>query len=326
LWTNVKSRKDNSRLERDTSPGLALDAALVASTTDAEETVLSPVGVPGVGASPELLTVLLTVADKLDSVTALIATSGVVVDTASIGHEISVDSESNLEGTVGGELSLHVLLTDDDVALGTLALVSVPVKRRIASAVLLAVRGDHAAVVASSVRIAVVRDNTLVAPVGPGAARLTTVARTAAREGRVRAAVDILSRETDDLLLVDAHTIAHGLSSTEGPARAALTLITDILHGGAVRPLGASIESLGSSSDLSSRELLNPPAVGVEVLHVNTEKSTSLALGHAGDMIVGSLPGGLLLVDLTDHGADSDLLSEGCSGKHSNNKGNLVHV
>jgi hypothetical protein len=248
LWTNVKSREDDSRLKRDTTPGLALETTLVVATLDAEETVLSPVSVPRVGAGPELDTILLTVADELDSVTTLETTSGVVIDTRAVGHEILVDLEGNLEGTVGGELSLHVLLTDDRVALLTLALVSVPVKSSVASALLLALRSDHAGVVTGSVGIAVIRDNTNLNPVGPGATGLTTIAVTAAGEGRVRAAVDILSREADDLVLVDALTIRHGLSGTESPAGATVLLVADVLHGLTLRPLGAGIEGLGAAA------------------------------------------------------------------------------
>jgi len=326
LVNNVKGREDDSRLKRDTGPGLALDTTLVVATTDAEETVLSPVGVPGVGADPVLLTVLLTVADDLDSVTTLEATSGVVVDTRRVAHEISINLEGNLEGTVGGELSLHVLLTNDRVGLGTLALVGVPVESSVASALLLALRSDHAGVVASSVRIAVIRDNTSVDPVDPSAAGLPTVAITAAGESGAAAGVDILSRESDNLVVVDAHTVTHGLSSTEGPARAAVTLVTDVLHGGAVGPLGARIEGLGGSGDLGRGELLDSPGVGTKAVHVDTKKAASLALGHTGHRVVRSLPGGLLVVDLTDHaGADSDLLSEGSCSEKSKNECNLVH-
>jgi hypothetical protein len=326
LLDNVKSRKDNSRLEWYATPSLALDAALVAATTDAEVTLLSPVSIPGVGASPVLLTVLNTVADKLDSMTTLITTRSVVIDTAGVAHEISIDSESNLEGTVGGKLGLHVLLTDDGVGLGALALVSVPVKRRIARAAVGASRSVHAGIVTGGVRSTVVGDNTDVNPVDPSAARLSTIAVTAASIARLGAAVDILSRESDNLTLVDTLTITHGLSSTESPAGTTVLLVTDILHGVALGPVGAGIEFLGGIGNLSSRELLHSPGVGMDVLHVDTKKTTSLALGHTSDGVVGSLPGLLLVVDLTDHaGADSDLLSEDSCSNEGKNKCNLIH-
>jgi len=184
----------------------------------------------------------------------------------------------------------------------------------------------HAGVVTGSVRSTVVRDNTNLGPVGPGATGLTTVAVTAAGESGVRAAVDILSRVADDLVLVDTLTIAHGLSGTESPAGTAVLLVTDILHGVTVGPLGARIEGLGGSGDLSSRVVLDPPGVSVEVVEVDTKKTTSLALGHTGDSIVRSLPEVLLVVDLTDHaGAHSDLLSKSGCGEKSKNDSNLVH-
>jgi len=310
---NVKSREDNSRrLLWDTTPSFALNTTLIITTKDTEETVLSPVSIPGVGADPELLTIFLTIADKLDGVTTLEATSSVMIDTRRIAHEIFINFEGNFEGTVGGKLGLHVLLTADAVGLLTLALVSVPVKSSVASATLLAIRSDHAAVVTGSVRIAFIRDNTSADPVLPGTGGLTTLARTAAGESGVRAAVDIFSRESNIFVLEDILTIRHGFSSTESPAGTTVLLVTDLFHGLAVGPLFTSIEGVGGSSDFLRSEVLNSPAVGVEVLKVNTKKTTSLALGHTSDGVVSSLPGFLLVVDLTDHaGADGDWLSNG---------------
>jgi len=258
--------------------------------------------------------------------TTLITTASVAVDTTSIAVEISIDSESNLEGTVGSKLGHHVVLTNDRVGLGTLTLVSVPIKSSVASATLLALRGVHASIITSSVRIALIRNNTSLDPVDPSATGLSTIAVTAARIARSRAAVDILSRETDVLTLEDTLTIAHGLSGTESPARTTVLLVADIRHGRAAWPVVTRIEFIGSIHLLSSRVFLDPPGVSVELLEVNTKKTTSLALGHTGDGVMRSLPGGLLLIDLTDHaGADSDFLSkDGCSDK-GNNKDNLVH-
>jgi len=328
LVNNVKSRKDNSRLEWDTSPSLALDAALVVTTTDAEEALLSPVVIPRVGASPVLLTILNTVADKLDSVTTLITTAGVVIDTAGVAHEISIDSESNLEGTVGGKLGLHVLLTNDGVRLGALLLVGVPVKGWITIALVGAVRSDKAAaVVTGSVRSTLLRNNTNIDPVDPSATGLTThLTITATSIAGFGAAGDILSGVSADLTLSNTLTIAHGLSGTESPAGTTVLLVTDFLHGGAVRPVGTGIEFIGSIGLLGVGVLLHSPGVGVDVLHVDTKKTTSLALGHTSDVVVRSLPGGLLVVDLTDHaGADSDLLSEDSCSNKGKNKCNLIH-
>jgi len=323
---NVKKPRRQFTFLRHTSPNLALNVALIVATTDTEETVLSPVSVPRVGASPVFDTVLLTIADNLDSVTTLITTAGVVIDTRGVAHEIRVDSEGNLEGTVLDELGLHAVLTIEGVGLRALVLISVPVST-IASALLLAFRSRHAGVTAGSVRIALVSHNTNIDPVGPGATRLTALARTTARPGGVRAAVDIFSRKTDGEVLVDAITIAHGFSSTESPAGTALSLIADLLDGGARGPFSTSIKSSRGSSLLLLGELLDSPAVGMEVLHVDTKETTSLALGHTGNMIVSSLPHILLLVDLTDHaGADSDLFSKSDCSDNCNNKGNLVHI
>jgi len=319
---NVKSREDNSRLEWDTTPSLLLNVALVGTTEDLEVTIHTPVSIPGVGAEPVLLTILLTIAKKTDSVTTLETTRSVRIDTRGIAVEIGINFEGNFEGTIGSKLSLVVLLTDKAVGLGTLALISIPVKSSVASATLLALRSVHAAVVTSSVRIALIRDNTSKAPVLPGAARLTTVARTAASIGRAGAAVDIFSRKSNNFVLMDTHTIRHSLSGTEGPAGTTVLLVADLAHGSARGPLGTSIKGIGGCSLLGSSEFLNSPAVSAETVKVDTKKTTSLALGHTSDGVVGSLPGGLLVVDLTDHaGADSDLLSEDGSSDKGDNKG-----
>jgi len=323
----VKGREDNSRLQGETSPTVALDLTLVAATLDAEEALLTPSDIPGVGADPVLDTTFLTIADQLDSVTTLKGTALVVVDTTSIAHEIGINTESNLEGTVGGKLNLVGGLTDDGVGLGTLVLVTVPVKGSVASALLLALRGDDlAGVVTSGVRIALISHNTMLDPVAPGAGRVTTIAGTAAGEKATGTAVHILSRKTDDLVLGNADTIAHRLNGTESPAGTAVLLVADLLHGSALGPGLTRIESHRGSSDLLSRELGLSPGESAHVVKVDTKKGTSLTLGHTSDVVVSSPPGGLTGIDLTDHfGADSDLLSEGdCSNKGKSNN-ELVH-
>jgi len=306
-----------------TSPSLALDTTLVGATDDAEEALLTPGDIPRVGADPVVDTALLTVADQLDSMTTLVATAGVLIDTRRIAHEILINLEGNLEGTVAGKLGLHVLLTRDGVRVLTVVLLAVPIKRRIASAAHLALRSDHAAVVASGVRIALISDNTAADPVLPGAIRITTVARTAA----LGTAVHILSRKTDVLAELGAETIAHGLDGTEGPAGTAVLLVADVLHGGARGPVGTRIEGVRGIATLGISEGLPPPAVDGHALEVDTKKATSLALGHASDGVVAGPPEGLLVVDLTDQlGADSDLLSEGDGCNDSNKDDELVHI
>jgi len=306
-----------------TSPSLALDTTLVGTTADTEEALLTPGDIPRVGADPVVDTTLLTVADELDSMTTLVATAGVLIDTRRIAHEILINLEGNLEGTVAGKLGLHVLLTRDGVRVLTVVLLAVPVKRRIASAPVLALRSDHAAVVTGGVRIALISDNTAANPVLPGAVRITTIARTAA----LGAAVHVLSRETDSLTSLGAVTIAHGLNSTEGPAGTTVLLVTDFLHAGARGPVVTGIEGIRGVTDLSSSEGLSPPAVDGHGLEVDTKKTASLALGHTSDGVVAGPPEGLLVVDLTDQlGADSDLLSEGDGCNDSNKDDELVHI
>jgi len=317
-----KKKKRKSRetkdlvLIRDTTPSLALNATLVGATTDAEETLLSPVGVPRVGAEPVVHTTLSTIAEQLDSVATLIATRLVEVDTASIAHEISINLEGNLEGTVGGDLGLHVSLTGDGVDLLALVLVRVPVDGSI-----IALVGAGRSGGGGGVGEALLSHDTSLLVVLPGARGIATAAGTAAGAGE-----DIGGGKRSVLAGHSADTVAHGLDSTEGPAGAALPLVTDLAHGGAVGPLSAGIEGVGGIGKLVSSEVLHT-GEGGQLQEGDTKEATSLALGHAGDAVGSSPPEVLLGVDLLDHlGAHGDLLlSEGDHGENSNSNNELVH-
>jgi len=319
---------DDKRLLWKTSIANDFNKAVIVATTDAEETLLTPSDVPRVGADPVLLTVLLAITNHLDGVTALIITRSVMIDTALIAVEITVDEHDGLEGTVLDELLHHLGLADQEVGVLALALVSVPVKLSVASAVLDTLRSVGGSV-ASRVWVAILGHDTVVVVVVPGALGLATLLAVAAgAQHALAAAGHVLSRETADLVLVDALTVAHALDGTEGPAGAALLLVADLADGGAVGPLEAGIEGLGKVPHLFLRELLRTVLAGklLEVVDVDAEEAAGAALGHACDVVVAGLPAGLHGVDLLDHlGADGDLLTQDDRGQDREND-ELPHV
>jgi len=310
-------------LSGDASPDLGLDEALVSATADTEVTSLTPVLTPRVGDLPVLLAVLDTPADKLDGVATLEGARDVVVDTASVGHEVLVDTEGDLKRTVLDDIGLDLLLTAESVVLLALVLVSVPLERGVASALLLALGSDDlAGVVASSVGVALVRHNTSVGEVDPSAAGLSTVAVTATHEGVLGAGVDILGRKRDVDAEGDALTIAHGLGSTEGPAGTAVPLVADLLHGGALGPVGGRVEGLGDVTELRERIDLLVPGEGTELVKVDTEERLALSSSHAGELGLASTPGGLTGVDVADHALERG----GGRGSKKKNSSNALHV
>jgi len=317
------STSDCSVSSWDATPDLGLDEALVSATTDTEVTVLTPVLTPRVGDLPELLTVLNTPADKLDGMATLEGARDVVVDTASVGHEVRVDTESNLKRTVLHDISLDLSLTLESVLLLALVLVSLPVKSSVASALVLTVGSDDlAGILTSSVRIALLRDNTSLGEVGPGTAGLTTVARTAAHEQVLGAGVDILGGKRNIDAIGNTLTVAHGLSSTKGPAGTAVLLVADLSHGCAFGPVGGRVEGLGDVTELRGRIDLLVPGEGTELGEVNTEQRLTLSLGHASELGLASTPGGLTSIDVTDEAVERG----NGRGSKKKNSSNALHV
>jgi len=240
-------------LERNASIANILNTTLVSATTDAEEAVLTPAGAPRIGADPVLHAVLSAVADDLDSVSALIATCSMVVDTAGVGHEIGVDLKGNLEGTILRKLGHHIGLTRDGVVVLALVLVGVPDKGRIASALIWTARlGSRAG------RIALLRDDASLDPVAPDA-----VGPEVSHFVAVRAGVDVHHREHEIVLVLeDAHTIAHGLNCDQRPSSAGHGLSVDGLHGDALGPLLTSIEAFGGGKTLGTSVSLRGATMG----------------------------------------------------------------
>ena len=92
----------------DTGDDLSFDAALVVSSSDLEESLVSPALVPAVGDQPVGSAVLHSPADNLDGVASEGRASGVVVHSGLVSQEIVVDSEGSLNGTVSHDFGLDL--------------------------------------------------------------------------------------------------------------------------------------------------------------------------------------------------------------------------
>jgi len=95
------------------SDNRGLNATFVSTTDDAEESLLSPVGVPRVGNNPVRFSDFVrsssdTPSDKFDGMTTQVRSRGVLVDTRGIGLEVLIDGEGDFLRTVGHQISLDL--------------------------------------------------------------------------------------------------------------------------------------------------------------------------------------------------------------------------
>lgn len=91
-----------------TGDDLSLDAALVVSPSDLEESLISPALVPAVCDQPVRSAVLNSPSNNLDGVASESRASGVVVNSRLVSQEIVVDSEGSLNGTVSHDFGLDL--------------------------------------------------------------------------------------------------------------------------------------------------------------------------------------------------------------------------
>ncbi|GMT05432.1 hypothetical protein PENTCL1PPCAC_27605 [Pristionchus entomophagus] len=218
-----------------------LDAALVDSTNDAEETFLSPVLVPRVDDEPVRNSIIDAPSDHLHSVSSAQFTCLVHVHSTGVVEEVLVDLEGDLHGTVSHDFlkdSLDVVLD----TVGGLAVVLVLVVGAVGvarDALLLALgsgeevrlagvvvglegvvlAGREGVGLAARVRGEVAAgDNAVLDPVLPRGERIATVAsesaRFAAREKIVGGDGNL-----DLGIRCDADTVGNGLGGAERPAR-----------------------------------------------------------------------------------------------------------
>lgn len=104
---------DNLDLRRsfklgDTGDNLSFDSALVVSSSDLEEALVSPALIPAVGNQPVRSAAFNTPANNLDSVSSQSRSSSVVINSALVGQEVVVDGEGSLNWTMGHDFSLDL--------------------------------------------------------------------------------------------------------------------------------------------------------------------------------------------------------------------------
>ena len=96
------------------SPGaVALNGDVVGTTADTEETILTPVGSPGVSDEPVLVAILDTIADNGDIVDNLQVTSVITEDATIIGLKSLRDGDTTSERTSLVDFLHHVLFASD---------------------------------------------------------------------------------------------------------------------------------------------------------------------------------------------------------------------
>lgn len=95
-------------------PGaIRLDCDVVSATADAEETIFTPVGTPGVSDEPEWLTILFAITDDTDIMDDLHITSVITVDTSGVVVKSLGDGNSASQRTSLVQLLLHGLFACD---------------------------------------------------------------------------------------------------------------------------------------------------------------------------------------------------------------------
>jgi len=95
-------------------PGaIRLNCDVVGATANAEETILTPVGTPGVSHEPEWLAILLTITDDTDIVDDLHITSVITVDASSVVIESLGDGDTAGQWTSLVQLLFHGLFACD---------------------------------------------------------------------------------------------------------------------------------------------------------------------------------------------------------------------
>jgi len=249
------------------------------SLLDLEESGHSPLGVPRVGAQPVRDTAFSSPSDDLDGVSSEGSSGGVDVNSTGVGQEVLVDGEGSLDGSVGEDLVLNLLNSGDGVGLGSEVEVRV-VRSGVSSNASLgasgggvggerrALRVDGGVVVVlaglegvwlaeAGLVVQVSGDDSGVDVVSPGGRGVSSVAAASAEEAA--AGEQVLGGDSGLQGLVggDADSVGDGLDSTEGPARAAVGLISDLRDGLALGPLLSGIKVLRESGVDGSLLLLS---------------------------------------------------------------------
>jgi len=216
------------------SHNLALNATLVATTTNLEVAICSPILVPAVGDPPVVHATIDTPTEDLDGMATESRAGLVRVDAALVGEEVLVDSEGSLCGAVLHQLVLDIGDTAGNrvrrrakvLGLGpVIAILTLLGAGRsgadsrawaiLASGVVVTV-GQLEGEAAATLVVATI-DQARVHPIGPSSRRVTAVA-SHATGGTAR--VEIGGRQVSLVGAIggDAKTVSHCLCCTKRPA------------------------------------------------------------------------------------------------------------
>jgi len=230
-----------------------------------EETLVSPVLIPGVHDQEVVNTILDTPANDLDGMTTESFSALVLVNTALVAQEVLIDCECTGDWTIGVDILLEMINVRDGVRprrghvfvlfVGGLVsrLARSSALRRLLSDVsaawlaawnVMLTLGHGVRVASGSVtHLAASDDTSLVEPV-PWGTDLTTVATHGAALHKSAATSSISSGEESVETILDAVSVVEGLSGTESPAGSAVGLVSDLTDLGALGPVGSGIEVL----------------------------------------------------------------------------------
>ena len=87
---------------------MSLNAALIVSSSNSEESLISPVLVPAVGNEPVRGSAFDSPSDDLDGVSSEGGSGSVVIDSTLVGGEVTVDGEGSLNWSVGHDFGLDL--------------------------------------------------------------------------------------------------------------------------------------------------------------------------------------------------------------------------
>eukprot|EP00756_Hemistasia_phaeocysticola_P034401 Hpha_TRINITY_DN16518_c3_g1::TRINITY_DN16518_c3_g1_i4::g.134214::m.134214 len=276
---------------------LRLDPAVVRPAHDLEKALVAPLRGPGVLQQPVVLSVLGTPPDQDNGVPSEGATRGVLVDTALVGGEVSVNGEGRRDraglhqrllraghSTHAERLRrLGLVLREGNLVVGVgarllaLQLVTALVRLAVRRVETLGARG------------ALVRDASVVLTILPTSLH-TSVDEPVGRRGRLPAAAPVAEEPGargglpggvfEVLTSRDTTATLKRLGRSEGPARSAPSLVADLSDHRTVRPLRAGVE-LGGNRLSGEGSVLGEPLVLVEGVSLGVGPQKRLSVGQS---------------------------------------------
>jgi len=228
-----------------TSNDLVFNTALIRTTLDPEESLVSPGAGPAVGNDPVVDSTVHTPAQNLDAVSTKQLSTSMSVHSTGILQEILVHIKARLHWSVCHNLRFDsIVLCRHTVDAGELVLVGVVVDAVVAGLLALGSVDEVQAWLLSrrasgdGVGVASSRDESVLLGEFPGSAWVSTFASSIISIARNH----VGERQLGVVVLVDAISVCDSLNSSESPARSAFSLVLDGANGSAAWPLGSGVE------------------------------------------------------------------------------------